>query len=48
MERMNVEMNDSIMRIVFIIREYLKNEFDNFPMSCCFESSLVAKKYLLN
>lgn len=40
-------MNDNtmnIMRIIFIIRECLKDEFDNFPMSCCFESSLVTEK----
>lgn len=33
-----------IMRIIFIIRECLKENLDNFPNSCCFESSLIAEK----
>lgn len=41
------KMNDytmNIMRIVFVIRECMKETFNDFPMSCCFESSLVAEK----
>lgn len=37
-------MNNNIETLMLIIRTVLKQELDGFPMSCCYESSLIAEK----